>query len=61
MIIIDVVIYIKTHIVNSVTKSIYLETDQIIKYQANIMENFKKLRFKIQKMIIKIDIIVFKD
>ena len=61
VVIANAVTYIKSHVINSATKSVLLKTDWIIKYQADILGNSRKLRFKIQGRTIKVDVVASRD
>ena len=61
VVIADAVTYIKTHMVNFAAKSVFLGIDWIIKYQADILGSFKKLRFKVQGKTIEVDVVASRD
>ena len=61
VVIADAKTWISLQVVNLASKTILLDTDQIVKYKVDIIRSLRKLRFQTEGQTIKVDMIVSED
>ncbi len=61
IVIADAQIYIPLQVINSVSKTLLLETDWLDKYRADVLSSTKKLRFVSKRKTIEVDVVNVRD